>query len=188
MLDRTIRNQVERAELKITAEFEEKRKELDNKFDKSINLRKEKIEGWISDHDLEDRLINACRILLVGQREHDNVVKVLQNAGFRDKNIYIKLEDEESESSPTEYEILFINNELGGINDKKTLLEFVQNKSCKQALVFYYNETRVYFPTDDLTDDLKDKVNFANSPAQIFGNILNTIKYRKRLIRFGHLK
>ena len=46
---------------------------------------------------------------------------------------------------------------------------------------FYFNETRVIFPTDRLQYDLQKRINFATNPAQIYGNLLNTLKYQDRI-------
>ncbi|MEM1121430.1 MAG: NARF domain-containing protein [Bacteroidota bacterium] len=176
-----INNDIEAHSLAIEKNFAEEKKKLDEQFKSSINLRKEKIEGWIQDHDWEKDLIDHCVILLVGQKDHRNVRKLLTQMGFRDKNII----DEKEATQGKAYEILFINNEDAHIRVDATLLKWVEEMPSK-TLAFYYDKTRSkHYPTNDLSPALQNKLNFVNAPAQIFGNLMNTIKYRDRLVKNG---
>lgn len=180
-----IENSLEALKNEMQRGFDEKKKELDTVFQNSINQRKEKIEGWIKNHDKEDDLISKSTILLVGQEDMSNVRDILTKIGFSDKNIIEKNQMEKNKNYS--FDILFINNETAEIKDSETLKGFL-DLLPKETLVFYYNKTRtVHFPVDKLEPFLQKKVNFVNSPAQIFGNLLNTLKFRKRLIEYGGL-
>lgn len=179
-----INNDIEKHSHRIEKKFDEEKKRLEVQFQNSINLRKEKIESWIQAHDRENELIENCKLLLVGQKNQHNVRKLLLQMGFRDENIL----SEDDVQTGVNYQIIFINNETAEIQFDKTLLGWVNNMPST-TLAFYYDKTRTkHFPTKDLAPALQAKVNFVNAPAQIFGNLMNTIKYRERLEKYSWLK
>ena len=56
------------------------------------------------------------------------------------------------------------------------------------AAAFYYNTTRKFFPIHQIAAEDQDRVNFATNPAQLYGNLVNTLAYQDKLLpsKAGH--
>lgn len=126
--------------------------------------------------DLEELLIKVKRIKIVGEIP-DTVLSTLTKVGFLRKNLIIEADDEQQP-----FDVLFFNNENGTIN----LDEAVQTVKAlpENVHVFYYSSKHgVFFPTGQLDYEDRHRVNFATNPAQIYGNLINTLKYQHRLLK-----
>ncbi|MEM8527886.1 MAG: NARF domain-containing protein [Bacteroidota bacterium] len=174
-----IDNKVESKKLEVEETFKTKAKDLEQQFSQIVNAKKESIEKWVRDHNKEDQLIKHCRIAICGESDTSIAEGLLAKIGFQADNIVTDLN--------LPYEILFINN-LEGSLDKEILLQYVKTMN-PNALAFHYtNNRRAHYPTDELMPKtLQTRVNFANSSAQLFGNLLNSIKFRERLKEYGDI-
>ena len=148
---------------------------LEEQIIKTINDKKELISKTLEHTDVEQRLLQNKRIYRIGEADDALIKKVLKNVDFNLQNYYVT--DEEAKNG---FDVLLINNANGQFQD---LTEFVNqvNQLSDNVVAFYYNTTQKFFPSKDLNKGKEDKVNFATNPAQIYGNLLNTLKYQDKL-------
>lgn len=160
-------------------ELEKKMHELEKKLKESFNEKKEIISRTFENTDYEMQLWKKKKILLIGDDDTRIVKRVLRRAGF---NIQENLFEDVSQIGTKGFDILFINNYLGNINLKEAV-EMVKGLP-PNVITFYFtsrHERELNFPTDQLDFDQQDKVNFAKSASQIYGNLLNSLKYQDKL-------
>lgn len=168
LTDRTIKN----AEEDFRKKTEEKLAAIEKEIVKAINDKREIIDRAMEASDKEGRLLASKRVYLWGESDYEIIKKVLKNARFNVSEHFFTTEEEAKEG----YDILIVNNQKGTLDMKEVLkkVNALPDKTC----ALYYNTTRVNFPSDDLIEAKQDKVNFANGAAQIYGNLLNLMKYQ----------
>lgn len=158
----------------VPKEIEKRAKlEVDEKIGDAIRGRSETVRRILSNYDIEAHLWQNKRIYCIG--ENDSLLqKILSNAGFNFNNYY------NAENPPKYgYDILFINN-ANGTEDLSKIVNEV-NSLPDDIIAFYYNTNQKHFPSKDLKKGKEDKVNFVNAASQIYGNLLNTLKYQDKL-------
>ena len=143
---------------------------------KKINEKDETIMKLLSEMDLETRLLKEKKIKIVGEQpdrgKKSIIEEVLKRVGFNMKNVGYDLKY---------FDVLVINNENSSVEEVE-MLEMAKELARSNTTIFYFNNKRKHFPLDKLDDpELKMKVNFATNPAQIYGNLLNSLKYQDRL-------
>lgn len=124
--------------------------------------------------DLEAALMKTKRIRVVGELP-DSVLQILTQVQFPRKNLIT--DSDEDANGP--FDLYFINNENGTQN----LDEFVEQVKAlpNQVHVFYYSTKHgTFFPTGKLPYADRHRVNFATNPAQMYGNLINSLKYQHR--------
>lgn len=169
-----IDNKIEKKSNEIEKSFNAKSQALEDVFKQTVNDNKARIENWINTHKTEDRLINTYKIALCGETDNDEAEKLLCKVGFLEKNIL--------KHGETEYDILFINNQEGSL-DEETLLKLVENMNNDAVAFYYSNKLGLHYPIQKLyPKEKRILVNFANSSAQVYGNLLNSMKFRERLM------
>jgi len=180
--------------------------EVEEKIGDVIRGRSKDVRKILSDYDDESLLRNTKRIFINGPdiSHNQNLRGLLIENGFHAKNILI----DEQTAQETGYDLLLINNINGEVlpaippKDKDTTPEmekeydsklkkhnvewiklFEKIKSEKSnVFIFYYSEQNINFPLHKITDyNLKKRINFATNPAQIYGNLINSLKYQYRL-------
>lgn len=185
----------------IPKEIEKRAKlEVDEKIGDAIRGRSETIRYLLNTYDEESFLRQNKRIYIKGETDKEKVRAILIENGMNPENIYL----DEDTAKRNKYDIVFFNNFNGELlpaeppkkqNAKEhdeaedenkheafqKILEVMQAE--KQSICFfYYNETNVIFPNWKIQDyGLKKRINFATNPAQIYGNLLNTLKYQDKL-------
>lgn len=179
------KNSIEAAKNTAISNLQVRIDEFERSAKGNIQLTEEKIIAAINGNeallnkireaaDLEELLIKTKRIKLIGEIP-DTILSILTNVGFMRKNLITEADDENSD-----YDVHFINNENGTVN----LEEAVQAvKGLPDYVhVFYYSSKHgLFFPTGQLPYEARHRVNFATNPAQIYGNLVNTLKYQHRL-------
>ena len=124
--------------------------------------------------DLEEMLIKTKKIRIVGETP-DTLITLLTQVGFQRKNLFTTADEEIND-----FDIYFINNETATLNLSDELPHVVELP--KKVHVFYFSSKHgAFFPTDKLPYEDRHRVNFATNPAQIYGNLINTLKYQHRL-------
>jgi hypothetical protein len=126
----------------------------------------------------EEKILIANKLIAVVGEEDLNINRTLRIIGFSSNNL--KQYDPEKKDS---YDVLFINNSQGvyydGTEPKKQALLNLVKKESEEVGIFYYCETGINFPMKEVTDPFK--CNFATNPSQLFGNLLNSLKYQDKL-------
>jgi hypothetical protein len=126
--------------------------------------------------DLEELLIKTKKIRLVGEFP-DTIISILTKVGFLRKNLIT-----EADGDISAFDVHFINNENGSVNLEEAVQ--VVKELPDNIHVFYYSSKHgLFFPTGQLPYEARHRVNFATNPAQIYGNLINTLKYQHRLFK-----
>lgn len=163
--------------------YKEKQDEVEQQFINSINEKKDIIEYGLDNFASEKWLLANTKICCIGEQP-DKIRRVLDNVGFNLKNL---LSEEEAKDG---YDVLLINNEKGvyikAPKEKGQRADFsepikIMEEKDSSVCFFYYNTSRLFFPNESLSFDLQHRLNFATNPAQIYGNLINTIKYQYKL-------
>lgn len=184
----------------IPKEIEKRAKlEVDEKIIDAIRGRSKAIRNMLIDYDTETYLLQNKRIFIDGGEGKDKIKQVLEENGFNSDNIFTT----EAEASKSGYDAIFINNMNGdvfpnepkkddkGNIDENLTKDYQQKFESLNAKIeaekpvicfFYYCEKNINFPIHKIKSyDLKKRINFATNPAQIYGNLLNTLKYQDKI-------
>ena len=166
-------------------------KEVDERIGEAIQGKSSTIRGMLKKYDYEDGLLMTKKIHFYQGKSSESFKDFLISLGFREQSFV----DNVSQS-----DIVFINNEdafLPGIDlRRKTAAEIkellkehsdwkaVQTmiNSYKTKCFFYYNAKGMLFPSAMFSDlETLARINFATNPAQVYGNLLNTLKYQDKI-------
>ncbi len=159
--------------------YEEKVRELEERIQTSFNEKQQIIDKTFEDTTTEVLLWKNKKIKVFGEEDTTILKQVLKRAKFNINEHLIEQDDTDSN-----YDVLFINNVNGEV-DLDEALEVVKNLP-PHVLTFYYTsryEPQYNFQTRKLDITQYDKVNFAKSAAQIYGNLLNTLKYQDKIAK-----
>jgi len=152
-------------------------KEIDGMIAEKLKEKDALIKKMIADADIEQNLLNTKKIKIVGEANQQAIKQVLRNVNY---NMQHLIDDVNSK----DYDLLLINNNQGKFYDgaDKTLITNLLKDMNPKACVLYYCSGRVFFPSGEpvLKQDLH-KINFATNPAQIYGNLLNSLKYQDKI-------
>lgn len=161
----------------------------------SFGEKEATISNMIEKQDKEVSLFKNTKIAIWGkEKSNETIRQVLANVNFNMYNII----DYENVKGGQEYQVLLINNETAqtlisspreGDNDyDKNLkrqssqwneIKELIEKQSESVCIFYYCSSQVHFPMSKIEDiDLQARINFATNPSQIYGNLLNTLKYQ----------
>ena len=141
---------------------------IDDKFDSFFISEKEKLIQLIDSQILENSLRKNKRILVLTATNQDDsyIRSFFLKMGF-EKLSYISTDDYQSVSA--DIDLVFINNET--------------NTFSKQLIESYINDTRgklvFYFGADRINPSWlsENKVTTANNRVQLYGNLINALKY-----------
>lgn len=176
---------------KVEAELivrEKVKKELDDEISKIVKL--------IRNDDKEGMLIRQARIFIEGKL-NDDVRDILKEYGISNENgnfvrsidqsnIVFICDDERftninlRNQSQDEMENILEENQN---THWKAIRDMVQSHTHQSRCFFYYSNKGIMFPLEMFSDDIRSKarINFSTNPAQIYGNLLNTLKYQDKL-------
>lgn len=151
-------------------------KSAEEKIIQEIGTNETLFRRIVETADLESLLKQYKRIYFIGEIP-DNVIRLLMKAKFPRKNLF-----PQGESDGEDFDLLFINNENGTLNLDEMLKE--ADDLPDNVFIFYYSTKQgAFFPTHKLPEAKRDRVNFATNPAQLYGNLLNTLKYQHEVLR-----
>ncbi len=152
-------------------------KQLKNKFDNIINQKEGSILDIINNQDEEKRILKNKKILVLTSENGDDsfLRKFFKQVDFSIGNVkYIK-ENSFDKSYLKDIDLVFANNEKGDL-DIELIKEYFSNSSSKTVL-FYFNSTQRHYRQDNVSN----RLSFANTKTQIYGNLINLLKYQKVL-------
>ena len=153
-----------------TKEFEDN---LAARLSKVFNENESLVQSILDKANIEKQLFETKKILIWGETDSNFIEGALKKIKFNHKNI--------TKDDTQDFDVLFINN-LKGSLDKQDMID--KAKQCltnDKICLFYYNATGVFFPNKDLDESTQDRINFATNAAQIYGNLLNTLKYQDKI-------
>jgi hypothetical protein len=150
--------------------IEEKLKE---KFDKIITQQEGNILELIDKHDIENQILKTKKILVLTAKNGDDtfVRKFFKIMGFQIDNV--NYEKVDSYKAFDNFDLIFINNE--DITFDETLIQEYFEKSKKNVVLFFFGNRFTK------GENVLSRMSFANSRTQIYGNILNLLKYQEVL-------
>ncbi len=166
------RTNIKTTEERMLKQFETR---LEKQIIETINDKKETINHTLESANLERRLLNSKRIYMWGEEDDDIIRQVLRNVRFNVAENYFTTENEANKG----YDVLLINNK----NNKMDMEEMITKvKGLPEHIhIFYYNATGHRFLTEKIDSSQQHRVNFANAASQIYGNLLNTLKYQDQI-------
>jgi hypothetical protein len=142
-----------------------------DKFDQIFKEKKNQIDTMIEKQNEELQLKKEKSILIISQnpKEDPFIERFFKEMGFR----HYRHESLNHVKNPDKYDLLFFNNEKQAI-DHTDLLAIIA-KMKPDALCFYFGPDRFD------SKEFKDRVNFANSRVQLYGNLINSLRYQTLL-------
>lgn len=145
------------------------------KFEALFDRDKDKLLALIKQQDIDTQFREQKRIIILHAVDSDlSFLKRFfddKDQGF--KRIEYKRIDEYTPSP--EYDLVFFHNDNGGL-DKGKIVE-TANRTASCAVCFYFGPGRV-----DTPGDLDRRFAFANARTQLYGNLMNALRYQKLLI------
>ncbi|MBK8652904.1 MAG: hypothetical protein IPN20_03020 [Haliscomenobacter sp.] len=177
--------------------------EVDQQLRDILRGRSEVVRRLLEENDRESTLLKEKRICITGAAGNTEIRDMLLEYG-------IPAEHLEVAAYPgvgvQHFDVLLVNNKKGDIltnsppkeeketeeGQKKeakheetwTALYALIGKAPAASVVFYYCENGVNLPMGRIPDfSLKKRINFATNPAQVFGNLLSSLKYQDRISR-----
>lgn len=174
-------------------EIEKKAKaEVDEKIGDAIRGRSDVIRRMVHKYDYESNLCASKKLVIMGESENNNIITKILEENFVNNIDDISYGEVLNKNA---YDVLFLNNIDGKyISDSNTeeenhikpikwddVIKTIE-KLPEHVCVFYFCELPSgRFPMEKIKVDLKKRVNFANSLSQIYGNLLNTLKYQDKI-------
>ena len=143
---------------------------IKEKFDKIITEYENHILEVIRKEDIEQKLILKKKILVLTAKNGDDAYlrKFFKAMKFSIDNV--NYEKVDTYKVYDNYDLIFINNEAGDFDENLTETYFKESNST--SVLFYFgSNTKV-------TPEQKNRMGFANSKPQIYGNLINLLKYQ----------
>lgn len=143
------------------------------------------IQRWVEKYEEVNQLKTNMHILVVSDKEFSNerfIKKFFGTKGF--KNVAYRTVSQAEEllsQKDHDYNLIFVNDESGTIPQEKSERWMEENK---YSVLFYFGKSggwnfRKY--ESELPEYL-DRLNLANSRAQIYGNLISSLNYHQTLI------
>jgi len=151
---------------------------LKEKFDTIIDEKEATILQVIETQDKEKNILQNKKILVItGENGDDTFLRnFLKKRGFQRENItYQKVNSYQNINE--NYDAIFANNDKENLDENLTD-QYFENSNDKTVL-FYYNTTREPYKTTN--DKVLQKLSFANSPTQIYGNLIDLFRHQEIL-------
>jgi hypothetical protein len=145
------------------------------RFSKVVNENEDIVQTILDKANIEKQLFDKKKILIWGETDSSFIEGALKKIKFNHKNI--------TKDATQDFDVLFINNLTGSLVDADMIVKAKGCLSNEKICLFYYNTTRKNFPNDKLDESMQDRINFATNAAQIYGNLLNTLKYQDKICK-----
>ncbi len=148
-------------------------KKLHEKFDELLQSKKEQLIELIREQDDERRMKAQRRLLVLYApgADCDFLNRFFAEMDFRQVG-YKTIDDYEPRA---DYDLIFFHNDNGDL-DKAKIVE-TANRTPSRAVCFYFGPGRV-----DTPGDLDRRFAFANARTQLYGNLMNALRYQKLLL------
>jgi hypothetical protein len=146
---------------------------LTEKFDKIITQEEGNILAVIEDQDKEKQIVKGKKILVLTSTNGDDIFlrKFFKTMGFPINNVDYKKVD--SYKKFERYDLIFANNEDNSF-DIELIQDFFQKSDFKTVLFFFGDK----YPRASAE---ANRMNLANSRTQVYGNLINLLKYQEIL-------
>lgn len=148
-------------------------KKISLKFDNIINENENQILQIVDKHNEEKQILITKKILVLSSKQSDDtfIRKFFRTMGFSNDNVnYEKISSYNKYKK--KYDLIFINNEDGTLDNSIICQYFQKSADNDNKVLFFFGRT--YQPTGD---EVK-RLSFANSRTQIFGNLINLLRYQ----------
>ncbi|GGD40728.1 hypothetical protein GCM10011514_01010 [Emticicia aquatilis] len=148
-------------------------KKLTEKFDKIITQKEANILEILDKQDIEKQIVNTKKILVLSSKNASDIFirKFFRAMGFPVNNV--NFEKVDSFQNFGNYDLIFANNEDNTL-DINLIQEFFQKSNNKTVLFFFGSQ----YPRGTSESD---RMNLANSRTQIYGNLINLLRYQEVL-------
>lgn len=146
---------------------------LKEKFDKIITQQEGNILEVIDKQDVEKQILKTKKILVLTAKNGNDafVRKFFKTMGFQIDNV--NFEKVDSYKLYDGYDLIFANNE-DTLFDEELIQEYFE-KSKENIVLFFFGKS--FTKGQKVTT----RMSFANSRTQIYGNLLNLLKYQEVL-------
>lgn len=143
------------------------------RLSKVVNENENIVQSILDKANIEKQLFDTKKILIWGEPDSSFIESALKKIKFNHKNI--------TKDETKDFDVLFINNLKGSLVKQDMIDKAKKCLSNDKICLFYYNTSRINFPNELLDDSIQDRINFATNAAQIYGNLLNTLKYQDKI-------
>jgi hypothetical protein len=144
-------------------------------FNNIIEERENHIIEIMQQYSDEINILQTKKIVVLSstEGEDDFLGTFFKSFGFNKKNIsFLKVD---AYQAIKDYDLLFANNETDDLS--KDLIDEFFNNSANNSVLFYFNTTHNNY----INEKISDKLSFANTRTQIYGNLINLLKFQKVL-------
>jgi hypothetical protein len=140
------------------------RTKVDEQITNLLETEKDKFKQLILSIDEEYQLRENKKIAVISNESIHFIDDFLNKSGFKQINHYSP-----NDTINADTDLIFLNNELGKLDDA-----FIKELADSKKLLFYFGGNKSFLY------DAKN-VNFANSRFQIYGNLINTLRYQNTI-------
>lgn len=165
------KNAVEVAE-KITKE------KIEEQYEKVLNENKATLLAIMSEQNEEMQLRQNKKILVLSaENGSDDFLKgFFTGMGFDKRNVvFRKVSQYQPENG--HYDVIFANNETDDLSFG-IINQYFDSSEENITALFYFNTTRKNY----INSKVAERLNFANGRTQIYGNLINLLKYQDKLL------
>lgn len=143
-------------------------KKIDEKFDRLIDDQKTKLIQLIRTKSEECQLRkNQCiRVFNPAGSSNSFLENFFKRMEFTNINYFNNIENLDDQ----EYDLILINDEDSSLEEDRIII--LHSKISKEKMFFYFGPNRVNFPSGSLN------VAYANSRVQLYGNLINALRYQ----------
>ena len=166
-------------------------KKVVDSFVRNFNVSKSQLNPLLKDITDDFKLRQSKKILVLSSPGNDDFIKrFFYQMGFINSvsgkldHIIFKTFDEQMEIG-NNYDLVLFNNDLDsaklGENKKKieTHLMAYPEKTTK----FYFGPPPIFKDQDERTINNRAKVSFSNARTQLYGNLMNALRYQDKLLQ-----
>ncbi len=148
-------------------------KKVKEKFDELLQSKKEQLIALIREQDEERRMKAQKRLLVLHAPGGDCNFLNLFFAEMDFRQVAYAVIDDYAPSP--EHDLVFFHNDNGDL-DKAKIVE-TANRTPSHTVCFYFGRGTV-----DTPGDLGRRFAFANARTQLYGNLMNALRYQKLLL------
>lgn len=147
------------------------KEKLKEKFDNIITQQEGNILEIIDRQDVEKQILKTKKILVLTSKRGDDsfVRKFFKTMGFQIDNV--NYEKVDSYKSFDGYDLIFANNE-DTFFDEELIQEYFEKSKGNVVLFFFGNRF-------NKGANVASRMSFANSRTQIYGNLINLLRYQE---------
>lgn len=144
------------------------------------------IQGWVEKYEEVNRLKEENQILVISSEQFSNerfIRKLFDKKRFPKKNItYVKgIDAAKSELKSGRFQVVLANNEDGELDQLK-LEEILNDNKYMVMLSFGKSQHWNFQKYNGKIPEYINRLNLANSKAQVYNNLINALNYQDTLI------